>query len=160
MLLDVTCSSGTYVRTLCHDIGQRLGCGAHMSFLIRTRAGPFDIADAVTCQQVEEMAASRRLSEVLLPVEAGLRHLPGVSVSETDGRRFCQGQTVPCQWMASDEEEGDASLPLEPNPAGGGDLVRVHGHTGSLLGLGWVSVQQGQPWVRPQRVLGSHRGND
>lgn len=157
VLFDVTCSSGTYVRTLCHDIGQRLGCGAHMSFLIRTRAGPFDIQDAVTCQQVEELAASRRLSELLLPMEAGLQHLPAVSVATGDDRRFCQGQSVPCRWLPL--PAGDESPALEGNGAGDMDLARVHGPTGALLGLGRVSVQRGKTWVHPQRVLGSDDGS-
>lgn len=52
ILYDVTCSKGTYVRTLCHDIGVRLGCYAHMSFLMRTQSGNFSLADSVTLEEL------------------------------------------------------------------------------------------------------------
>lgn len=67
--LNVRCSKGTYIRTLCHDIGQALGCGACMSSLRRTRAGYFDVARAYTIEQVQHAAESGGVESLLLPVD-------------------------------------------------------------------------------------------
>ena len=68
--LRVRCSKGTYVRTLCHDLGRALGCGGCMSALRRTRAGSFALSQAVTMQQVLEFAAEHDPQQLLMPVDA------------------------------------------------------------------------------------------
>lgn len=68
--MTVECSKGTYIRTLCHDIGARLGCGGCMEKLIRTQVERFSIGDSLRLQEVEQLAASGRLEERVLPVEA------------------------------------------------------------------------------------------
>lgn len=77
-LLEITCGRGVYVRTLCHDIGQALGCGAHMRFLLRTLSGSFAIDQSVTLE--EWMEAEDRPS-LLTPMDAPLSHLPKACVS-------------------------------------------------------------------------------
>lgn len=79
-IFDVSCSKGTYIRTLCHDIGERLGCGAFMSFLIRTGSGPFQLEQAVTLEEISFLAALGRLEEIILPLDTALQHLPLVQV--------------------------------------------------------------------------------
>lgn len=69
-LLDVRCSKGTYVRTLCHDLGQALGCGGCMCSLRRVEAGEFSVEQAVTLSQVQQMADAGRAEELLLPVDS------------------------------------------------------------------------------------------
>ena len=68
-ILDVRCSKGTYVRTLCHDIGAALGCGGCMSSLRRTEAGRFSLADAYTLAEVQAAADEGRAGDLLLPVD-------------------------------------------------------------------------------------------
>ena len=68
--MEVFCSKGTYIRTLCHDIGQKLGCGACMEELIRTKVSRFELADSFTLQQVAEMKEAGRLDEILVPIDA------------------------------------------------------------------------------------------
>ena len=68
-LLDIVCSKGTYIRTLCNDIGDSLGCGGVMSSLRRTRAGIFTEDEAVTIEKVMEYAAESRLDELMIPVD-------------------------------------------------------------------------------------------
>ncbi|RJO60964.1 MAG: tRNA pseudouridine(55) synthase TruB [Dehalococcoidia bacterium] len=80
--LDVECSKGTYIRSLAHDLGVALGCGAHLKGLIRTAYGPFDIKDAVTLEQLEELAASRRLSDALQPMDVVLSRWKKVILNE------------------------------------------------------------------------------
>ncbi len=65
----VCCSKGTYIRTLCKDIGEKLGCGAHMSALVRTRSGQFYAKDAVTVDKFREYAESGELEKLIIPVE-------------------------------------------------------------------------------------------
>ncbi len=69
VLLDVHCSKGTYIRTLCNDIGDKLGCGGHMSFLVRTRAGQYNLDNALTMEEVTQLSETKALEGHLLPVE-------------------------------------------------------------------------------------------
>ncbi|SHI43834.1 tRNA pseudouridine(55) synthase TruB [Desulfofundulus thermosubterraneus] len=79
-LVDVACSAGTYIRALCTDLGQLLGCGAYMSFLLRTRAGVFSLDEALTLEEVQEFARQGRLSGKLVSLEQALEHLPPIYV--------------------------------------------------------------------------------
>ena len=74
--IDVTCSKGTYIRTLCEDLGRYLGCVAHMSFLVRTRVGAFTIADSVLLNDLSR----ERNAAALIPMEQGLPDYPVVKV--------------------------------------------------------------------------------
>ena len=76
ILLRVACGRGTYIRTLCHDIGQALGCPAHMRFLLREQTGVFDLAAALTVEEIKAFAAAGTLADHLLPLDAPLGHLP------------------------------------------------------------------------------------
>ena len=89
VLFDVTCSKGTYIRTLCHDIGQELGCGAHMSFLLRLRSGKFSIDSALTLEEIERFILNNDFSFVLNP-EWGL-DLPRINISAKRLKAFKNG---------------------------------------------------------------------
>lgn len=78
----VECSKGTYIRTLCHDIGERLGTGGCMESLLRTSVSRFRIEDSLKLSQIEEAVADRRLSEVLLPLDEVFADLGAVTVRE------------------------------------------------------------------------------
>lgn len=67
--MEVTCSKGTYIRTLCHDIGQKLQCGGCMEELIRTRVSSFDIEDSFSLEQVKQFQDENRLEEILVPID-------------------------------------------------------------------------------------------
>lgn len=67
--MEVTCSKGTYIRTLCHDIGKALECGACMEELIRTKVSRFEIKDSLTLAQVQELKETGKLDEILVPIE-------------------------------------------------------------------------------------------
>lgn len=96
----VVCSKGTYIRTLCADIGERLGCGGAMKSLRRTRVGSFCLEDAVTLSQLEEIRNGGRLEEVLLPVDKVFAAFPALHVKEEfcrlidNGNAFFPGQTI------------------------------------------------------------------
>ena len=75
-LLAVRCSKGFYVRTLCQDLGEYLGCPAHMRFLLRTQSGPFTLETARTLESLRQACDEGTLADMLLPPEAALGHLP------------------------------------------------------------------------------------
>lgn len=89
----VSCSKGTYIRTLAEDIGQALGCGAHLIGLRRLRAAHFDLAHALTLEQLEAMPAEARDAS-LLPVDAAIDDLPVVNLDADSAYYVCQGQSV------------------------------------------------------------------
>ncbi|SMC73247.1 tRNA pseudouridine55 synthase [Papillibacter cinnamivorans DSM 12816] len=85
----VDCSAGTYVRTLCSDIGDALGCGAALSALRRTRAAGFSLEDAHSLETVAAAAAEGRAAELILPVDSLFPGYPAVTLDETQ-ERFCR----------------------------------------------------------------------
>lgn len=91
-MLRIECGKGTYIRTLLHDIGAQLGCGGHMAFLLRSRAGCFTLEDSVT---MEELAEHEDLRTVLAPLDAPLGHLPAVRVDEQCLRAVLNGNKIP-----------------------------------------------------------------
>ena len=90
----VRCSKGTYVRTLCHDLGSALGCGGCMSSLRRTRAGSFTLSQAVTMQQVLDFAAEHDPQELLMPVDAVFSVHPPLIVTLGQAARLKNGAQV------------------------------------------------------------------
>ncbi len=101
-LLDIECSKGTYIRTLCHDIGRRLGCGGVMASLRRTRAGAFGIDDAHALSEVIEKSESGDLGGILLPVDSLFSASPAVTVDPAREKQCRCGSDFP--WDASDGE--------------------------------------------------------
>lgn len=133
--LRVSCSKGTYIRTLGEDIGEALGCGAHLVALRRTQVGSLTLEGAVTLDALEAVSEDQRAA-LLAPVDALLQTLPRVELDAEASRRFLHGQRLPL------------ALAL-PNV----DQVRVYGVRGdaaaSLLG---VAAWQGGV-LRPERLV-------
>lgn len=92
--LRVTCSKGTYVRTLVHDLGERLGTGAYMSFLVRTEAGGFTLDEAFTLQEIDRLAALGRVSKALRPLSDAVRMLRKVVVDDDAVRAISNGMSI------------------------------------------------------------------
>ena len=88
--LRIVCSKGTYIRTLCHDLGQRLGCGAHMATLRRTRCGAFSISRCTDVAQLEALAAAGQPLP-LLPPAAALPAWPGLQLTAAARTRLANG---------------------------------------------------------------------
>lgn len=87
--MEITCSKGTYIRTLCHDMGEQLDCGGCMEELTRTKVGEFAMEKSLTLAQIEELAAQQRMQEILLPMEEVFSDLPRVCcVPELDKRLY------------------------------------------------------------------------
>lgn len=127
-VLDITCSKGTYVRTLCHDIGQALGCGAYLSFLVRLRHGPFGLAESFTLEELAAAVQAGTLGRLLLPMSRALEAVPEVVIGAEEARRLANG-AAPLPRAVSGLPPRVVSGPLA------GRLVRLHGPAGDLLAL-------------------------
>ncbi|NOZ54231.1 MAG: tRNA pseudouridine(55) synthase TruB [Gammaproteobacteria bacterium] len=94
--INIKCSKGTYIRTLAEDIGQRLGCGAHISALRRTQVGPFDSQSMLTLDYLNTSSQQgiAQLDTMLMPIEAGLHDWPAVYLSKDAAFFILQGQAV------------------------------------------------------------------
>ena len=107
------CSKGTYVRTLVHDLGEDLGCGAHVCALRRTRAGPFLESQSVTVEQLRESPDRSSLDSHLLPVQSTVGHWPLLEINKVAAFHVRQGQSVAVShavdegWVGLIEASGD-----------------------------------------------------
>ncbi|WP_438765939.1 tRNA pseudouridine(55) synthase TruB [Kushneria sp. TE3] len=120
--LDVSVSKGTYIRTLAEDIGERLGCGAHLEGLRRLKTGSFDDTDMLDIEALESMSDEQRL-ERLLPVDALISHLPVLETDSEGARRIMHGQPIT----------------LETSALTDGSVARLY-HDHCLLGVVTVSA--------------------
>jgi len=130
------CSKGTYVRALAEEIGTALGCGAHLSALRRTQAGPFHIEDAVSLAELEHEAEADReaLDAHLLPMETALEDWPAVRLSDNSTYYLTQGQPV--------------LVPQAPTSG----WVRLYQGEERFLGVGQV-LDDGR--IAPRRLVGT-----
>lgn len=127
----VTCSKGTYIRTLAEDIGALLGCGAHLIGLRRTDTAGYEIEDAVTIEQLESMTTEQR-DQQLLPVDSAIEDLPKVNLHADAAYFLMQGQAV---WMSGKVPSGE---------------LRLYDDNECFLGLGYL---QDDGKIAPKRLI-------
>lgn len=132
--IKVHCSKGTYIRTLAEDIGEALGCGAHLSSLRRIKSGPFDMEYVVTLPELEKLTSDgfEALDELLLPIETALSDWPGVNLSEHTAYYLRQGQPV--------------QVPQAPSSG----WVKIFAEDHQFLGIGQI---QADGRVAPKRLI-------
>jgi tRNA pseudouridine55 synthase len=118
--LSVRCSKGVYIRTLCADIGNALGMGAHLTGLVRTRSGRFRLDKAVTLESLSEAASSAAIDSVLVSIDEALAEFPVAKIDEAGAGKIVHGSSI--SWP-------------EMQPAARDALIRVHGPSGSLLAV-------------------------
>lgn len=145
LCIRVVCSKGTYIRTLCQDIGERLGCGAVMSALTRTRVGNFRLADAHTLAEVEQIRDSAGLEGILIPVDACFAAYPAFRVSEA-GMRFLQNGNE-LKFSMLEAERADARLADMRE----GAPVRIYDKTGVFYGI--YVTQSGRKILKPWKMF-------
>ncbi|MFC7368310.1 MULTISPECIES: tRNA pseudouridine(55) synthase TruB [Vreelandella] len=131
--LEVSCSKGTYIRTLAEDIGQALGCGAHISQLRRLKTGPFSGDSMWTLEGLEALASQANREAELMPADVLVDHLPALTVDETAYGRLAHGQSASLTIGA-----------LAPDT-----LARLY-YAETFIGLGVVKSAQE---VAPKRLL-------
>ena len=90
-LIDVKCSKGTYIRSLCADIGSALGIPATMSFLVRTSAGGFSLQHSYSVEELKDLGEKGELESILLPADKVISHIPAYELAQNRVKAFCNG---------------------------------------------------------------------
>ena len=121
VIVEVSCSKGTYIRTLAEDIGHALGCGAHLKGLERTQTGNFQLPDALTIEALEAMSMASR-EKTLLPVDALLEGLSSIELTVTETEAIKKGQAI--DFISENDNE-----------------LRLYGASGQFLGVGQPDLQ-------------------
>lgn len=129
---EVKCSSGTYIRSIAHDLGQSLGCGAHLNSLKRTEIGEFHIDKSHTVEEIEEMAADERTEKFLLPMESLLPDFPAITVEDSDALRVRNGNALKPDSSLLDPSYGKKTVSGAEQK---GDIFRIFDSQGKLLAL-------------------------
>ncbi|NLM36496.1 MAG: tRNA pseudouridine(55) synthase TruB [Firmicutes bacterium] len=142
-LLLVKCSRGTYIRTLCHDLGAYLRVGACMGELVRLASGPFRLTEALTLDELMQAVNAGKLDEYLIPPVAALAHLPMVLLNEANAGRVQNGGRL----LPQDLTEGPS-----PEACRDRELVRAVDVDGSLVAV-LKYHQNPTPFWQPVRVL-------
>ncbi len=140
---EVTCSRGTYIRSLCHDAGALQGAGGCLEAPTRTELGPFRLDEAISFEEAEHLAGEGRLEEVLMPISGALIHLPAVTVVPRAEDRFRNG--VP---LAEEDFRAQAAAPTAGK-------VRVLSSGGELIAVGRMLPDRGKgkPRINADRVF-------
>lgn len=135
----VACSKGTYIRTLCADIGEKLGCGGTMKSLKRTRVGGFSLDKAVTLSELEQMRDENRLEDILHPVDSAFAECPMLHVQQ----EFCKLI-----------DNGNSFYPnhtLEKKTYKAGEWVAVYREDNSFVGV--YAFDAGRKWYKPVKMF-------
>jgi tRNA pseudouridine55 synthase len=135
LILEVECSKGTYIRSLAHDLGVKLGCGAHLRNLVRLKSGPFLISDAVGVSKLEEAFRQGSWAALIHPMDVAVLHLPAVTVDADDERAIVNGRPLALK------------LDTETN----GELRRAYSPDGSFVSILRYDGQRGH-W-KPEKVF-------
>lgn len=101
LTLDCYCSKGTYIRTICDDLGRLLGCGAVMTSLCRTMAAGYPLSDCITIETAKELAQSGTLHERILPIESAFISYPALTVTAPQAARFRNGGALALERLKS-----------------------------------------------------------
>jgi tRNA pseudouridine55 synthase len=137
----IACSSGTYIRSIASELGEKLSCGAHLDSLRRTRIGSFRVEDAVTLERFESLSQAERLAAPhAMPLSRVPFPFPRVQLASLEAWKIRRGQTVPARGISARE----------------GDWVSLVGPADDLLALGQVSPigDRGVAMIKPKIVLG------
>jgi tRNA pseudouridine55 synthase len=97
LTIEIECSKGTYIRSIAHNLGQALGCGAHLKTLVRTLYGPFNIESSVTLSRLEETLVNGKMETILLPVDYVLRDFPRLTIDDATETAMRQGKILSLQ---------------------------------------------------------------
>jgi len=151
VLFTVGCQAGTYIRMLCHDVGQELGCGANMKELRRTKAGPFNEETLVTLNDLQDavaMSDEKKLKKYIQPVESAVEHLPKIWCVDGAIRFLKNGRSLMCEHIAK-LNDGIAK----------GESVAILSLKGELIALGTSNhgsnllLKKKGPGAKPVRVF-------
>lgn len=120
----VHCSKGTYIRTLCHDIGEKLGCGGCMEKLLRTRVERFELLGARKLSQIQEFADRGKIEDIVIPVDQMFDSFSGCKVKQEADRLVHNGNFFPISFL-----ENEAII------RNTGEQLRIYDSTGEFIGI-------------------------
>jgi len=146
LTFQIECSSGTYIRSLAHELGQKLGCGAHLSGLRRIMAGPYSEAEAYSLEQIEQLYRDQLISQFLIPLDYTLSWQPAIWIETSSQASFLHGQPLRLDNLVKvdlSRNIQDSSLIFR---------VLIEGH--HLLGLARFNPEE--KLFEPQVVFSSH----
>ena len=143
--VEVECGKGTYIRSLAHDLGQSLGCGANLKSLIRLRYGLFDIRDAVSLPQLEDAFRYGYWQHLVYPIDVVLLHWTAIVVNDATSQAIKNGQP----WILKNDNRSEESYPDSPARS---SYCRVYTADGYFLGVLRPSPERGQ-W-QPKKIFG------
>lgn len=132
ILFDLNCSRGTYVRTLCRNVAEKLGSAGHMSFLLRTAVGPFSLESAVTFEELLQFAEVGCITKALLPPDTALANMQAVTVNENQATRLKNGSAVTLGLRTAD-----------------GELLRVYDSSQTFLAIATADGER----IKPLKVF-------
>ena len=148
--IEVVCGKGTYIRSLAHDLGQALGCGANLKSLIRLRCGLFDIRDAVSVPQLEDAFRHGYWQHFIYPIDIVLSHWTAMVVSDETGQAIRNGRPLP---LGNDDGNKRTGYIKQSIPAQSSfdNHCRVYTPDGRFLGVLRFDPERGQ-W-QPEKVF-------
>lgn len=139
---DVDCSKGTYIRTLCADIGKALGCGGHMAELLRTKTGTFSLENAIKLDEMKALAEQGKAEEALLTMEDALKDFPVVKVAEKSAKLLYNGGKIQEKYFTQ-----------KPAPLKVGEIVAVYDFKDNLVGLYEIKQENESFLIKPFKML-------
>jgi len=142
--IEVVCGKGTYIRSLAHDLGQTMGCGAHLKSLVRLRCGPFDIKDAISLPQLEDAFDYGYWRQFVYPIDTVLSHWSAIVVGDTDGQAIRNGRPLSLENNTCPGQYLPESVPEKTR-------CRAYALDGRFLGVLRFSAERGQ-W-HPEKVF-------
>ena len=140
--IDVDCSKGTYIRTLCADIGKALGCGGHMAELLRTATGTFSLENAIKLEELKALAEQEKAEEALLTMEDALKDFPVVKVSEKSAKFLYNGGKIQERFLTE-----------KPAVLKEGEIVATYDHENTLVGLYEIKKEESNFFIKPFKML-------
>lgn len=129
---EARCSSGTYIRSLAHDLGQSLGCGAHLAKLRRLAVGGYHISTSHSLERVERLAQEGKIAEFLLPLEALFQEFPKIILKESGVRQLQRGKAMPAENIFKMLKPGPV---LQPADREREEICRLFSLEGRFLAL-------------------------
>ncbi|MFZ3171291.1 MAG: tRNA pseudouridine(55) synthase TruB [Carboxydocellales bacterium] len=146
IMFDVTCSKGTYIRTLCADLGNHLGSGGIMSYLIRTKSASFVLQNSWTLEELQTMIVEGRAEENVTPLDSVLSHLPAIIIMDSALTRVQNGNALYRAGVAKSTDKTVAT----------GALVRLYSTSEQLIAIARVKqnpVHEDQQCYQPETVF-------
>ncbi|KPU28170.1 tRNA pseudouridine synthase B [Caloranaerobacter sp. TR13] len=141
ILFDVRCSKGTYIRTLCNDIGECLNTYGCMTFLLRTRVGNFHIYDSFTIEEIEELSRYGDISSIVKPIDYALEKFESVNFEGKYYKSLVNGGSITINKTKVDNCRYNHF-----------DLIRVYCNS-EFIGVGKVIIDKGKKYVKMEKVL-------